>query len=97
VNPLHRVLAEIRERPAATSLDELGRRLGLSRDELDAVVGYGLHSGDLVVETITGCAVGSCTQCPVAPSATAGGSAPGCGRDGRRPAPVLVAIRPAVP
>jgi hypothetical protein len=93
---LDQVLAELRNTPTATSLADLARRSGVSRDELDAAVGYWVHSGELVVEEIVGCAAGSCNSCPVAGPATAGRSGSGCGRSAHRRGPVLVTIRPAV-
>jgi hypothetical protein len=88
---LDRVLAELRAAPAGTSLDELARRAEVPREQVDAAVGYWVHSGELVVEEITGCAAGSCAECPVA---GAGRSGAGCGDSARR-GPVLVTIRPA--
>ncbi|MPZ84484.1 MAG: hypothetical protein GEV28_30475 [Actinophytocola sp.] len=84
---LARVLAEIRASTTATGLDELARRLGVSRDDLDALIGYWVHRGELVVDETIGCTAGSCHGCALA----AGGCAP------RRSGPVLVTIRPARP
>jgi hypothetical protein len=56
------VLSAIRSSPTV-SVDELCRRLGLGRDDLDAVVGYWVNRGELVIEPT--CASGSCAGCPL--------------------------------
>jgi hypothetical protein len=91
---LDRVLAEFRNGTAAMSLDELARRMRLPRDQVDAAVGYWVHSGELVAEQVAGCAAGSCTACPVA---RAGRSGTGCGGNAQRRGPLLHTIRPARP
>lgn len=90
MSQLGRVLTEIRAAPTATSLDELASRLEVSRDDLDAMIGYWVHCGELIVEEISGCAAGSCGGCPLA---SRPGS--GCAGDPHRSGPVLVTIRPA--
>jgi hypothetical protein len=80
MSQLQRVLNEIRAGAGATSIDDLARRLNIPRDDLDAMVGYWVHRGELLVEGTVNCASGSCAGCPVAV---------GCG-PGR---PVLVTIR----
>jgi hypothetical protein len=61
---LARVLAEIRAAPPGTGLDELARRVGLSRDEADLAVDYWVRRGELVVGEL-GCAATSCAGCPL--------------------------------
>jgi hypothetical protein len=57
------VLAEIRGR-TVTSFDELAQQLELSREDLDAIVGYWIHRGELVVEAA--CSLRPCaTRCPL--------------------------------
>lgn len=87
MSPLHRVLAEIRAAPATASLDDLARRLAVSRDELDAMIGYWVHQGELVVEEITGCASSGCASCALAGA--------GCGGAPGRTGAGLVTVRPA--
>jgi hypothetical protein len=80
-------LAAIRAAPAGTSLAELARRLGVDPDDLDAMVGYWIHRGELTVAPAAGCSDGACAGCPVARR--------GCA--GPRSALALVAVRPAPP
>ena len=50
----------------ATTLDDVARRVGLSRDVVDAVVEYLLRTGRLAAERLTaGCPDGGCGACPV--------------------------------
>ncbi|MFB9238024.1 FeoC-like transcriptional regulator [Plantactinospora siamensis] len=75
-SPLRRVLAEIRaaER-GGVSLDDVARRVGVGRDEIDSMVDYWVRKGRLTVEEIgRGCPSGGCGGC----SSGKGGS-PGCG------------------
>jgi hypothetical protein len=85
MSQLHRVLAEIRAGAAATSIDDLARRLSIPRDDLDAMIGYWVHRGELMVEGTVSCGGGSCGGCPVAA---------GCGSGQFPRRPVLVTIRP---
>jgi hypothetical protein len=85
MSQLDRVLAEIRAGARATSIDDLARRLNIPRDDLDAMIGYWVHRGELMVDGTGSCARGSCAGCPVAV---------GCGSGQFARRPVLVTIRP---
>lgn len=84
MSELRRVLTEIRAAPPAGGLDELARRLGVCRDELDAMIGYWVHRGELVVEEMAGCTSAGCAGCPMATAARGGCTGP------RRPGVVLL-------
>jgi hypothetical protein len=81
---LLRVLAEIRASTATTSLQELAQRLGVSRDDLDVMIGYWVHRGELIVEESAACTTGDCRGCALARR--------GC--TPHQSGPVLVTIRP---
>ncbi|MGW2479248.1 FeoC-like transcriptional regulator [Streptomyces sp. NPDC001571] len=88
---LREVLARI-ESAARTGagLDAVARSLGLSRGEVDAMAEYWVRKGRLTREEIGGgCPTSGCGGCPVANN--------GCGANGGRPAPLLVALRPRRP
>ena len=86
---LRAVLAEIRAaRGGGVSLAEVAGRVGVSREEAEAMVEYWVRRGALDTTDIgRGCSSGGCGGCPSA--ARDGG--PGCGTDGPS-GPVLVAI-----
>lgn len=64
MSTLRRVLAEITAARGGTSLDEIARRLGLGRDEVDAMVGYWIRKGRLAAEDIAAaCPGGGCGGC----------------------------------
>ncbi|MCN9243808.1 FeoC-like transcriptional regulator [Streptomyces sp. RY43-2] len=86
---LRAVLAEIRAaRGGGVSLTEVAQRVGVSREEAEAMVEYWVQRGALATTDLgRGCASGGCGGCPSA--ARDGG--PGCGTDGPS-GPVLVAI-----
>jgi hypothetical protein len=66
---LARVLTEVRAAAPGTGLDEVARRLGLSRDEVDLAVDYWARRGELVVDELgcaPSCAAPSCAGCPLA-------------------------------
>jgi hypothetical protein len=86
---LRAVLAEIRAaRGGGVSLAEVARRVGISREEAEAMVDYWVARGALGATDIgRGCSSGGCGGCP---SGTADG-APGCSTAGPS-GPVLVAI-----
>ena len=77
---LRRVLAEV---SAAHRLDDIAERLGLSRDEVDAMVEYWVRRGRLSLEEVGGCPAGGCSGC--GPKKRAGCAGPGT-------APLLVTI-----
>jgi hypothetical protein len=68
---LRAVLAAVRGAPPGAGRDDLARRLGLRRDEFDAMVDYWVHRGELAVDRLGGCPPAGCGGCPVA--------ATGCG------------------
>ncbi|WP_367115008.1 FeoC-like transcriptional regulator [Actinophytocola sp.] len=79
------MLAEIRAARPGTRLDDIARHLDLTRDELDAMIGYWVHRGQLTVAEIGGCPPVGCAGCFLAHAGR-----PGCGRS--RPGRSLVAI-----
>ncbi|MGC9665052.1 FeoC-like transcriptional regulator [Planosporangium sp. 12N6] len=86
VSPLRQVLREIRS-AGSVSLDDVARAVGVSRDEVDAMVDYWVRRGRLSVEEIgRGCPSGGCGGCP-----SGNDGAPGCGTP-RSGGPVLLAI-----
>ena len=95
MSELGAVLDAVRAAPAATSLDLLARRLKMSRDDLDAALGYWVHLGELVVEELPNCASTGCGGCPLS-TGRGCGQALGDALDGpRRRAEPLVIVRPA--
>jgi hypothetical protein len=92
-SPLRQVLAEVRasaHRP--TTLDEMARRVGVTRDEVESMIDYWVRRGRLTVDRIgRGCAGSGCAGCP-----SARNGVPGCGTPATG-GPVLVAIAPARP
>lgn len=77
MSALRQVLTEIRSAPGGTGLNDIARRVGVSRDELDAMVDYWVRRGRLSVEEIGGgCPAAGCGGCS---AGTADGS-PGCGK-----------------
>ncbi|MFE3192405.1 FeoC-like transcriptional regulator [Nocardia sp. NPDC059240] len=63
-SPLRRVLAEITESRGEFSLDQVARRVGVSRDEAQAMVDYWVRKGRLSVEQIgSGCPSTGCGGC----------------------------------
>lgn len=91
-SPLRRILEEINGAHEAVSLDEIARRIGITRDEADAMVAYWVRKGRLSSDDLTAaCPSGGCGTCPSGDNGT-----PGCGT--RRDGPVLLAItrRPQV-
>ena len=54
-SPLRAVLAAVRTASSGTGLDEIARNLGLSRDEVDAMVDYWEQRGELAVDHGGGC------------------------------------------
>lgn len=63
-SPLRRILAEITAAQGDLNLDEIARRIGISRDEADAMIDYWVRKGRLSIERITsGCPGGGCGSC----------------------------------
>ncbi|WP_433352653.1 FeoC-like transcriptional regulator [Microtetraspora malaysiensis] len=94
MSALRRVLEEITAARGGTSLDEIARRLEISRDEVDAMVSYWIRKGRLSADDIAAaCPSGGCGGCALGDDGK-----PGCGT--RRDGPVLLAItvrRPETP
>lgn len=84
---LREVLARVRTAAPGTGLDDIARGLGVTRDEVDAMVEYWVRRGELVVDELGSCSSGGCGGCRF--SAQDGG----CYRPAPRSGPVLVAIR----
>ncbi|QLY31329.1 FeoC-like transcriptional regulator [Nocardia huaxiensis] len=86
MSPLRQVLAEITTARGGVRLDDVARRVGVSRAEVDSMIEYWVRRGKLSTEAITsGCPTGGCGTCP---------STSSCGT---RPAgPVLIAITPRI-
>lgn len=89
MSPLRRVLAEITAaRGGGVSLDDVARRVGVTRDEVDAMVDYWVRRGRLSVEEIgRACPSGGCGGCAMGRN-----GAPGCGAAARGSGPVLLGI-----
>lgn len=70
MSALRRLLREISAADRAVSLDEIARRVGVSRDEADAMVGYWVRKGRLAVTDLaTACPTGGCAGCAFATAA----------------------------
>ncbi|MGI5162462.1 FeoC-like transcriptional regulator [Microbispora sp. H10830] len=86
MSALRRVLEEITAARGGVSLDDIARRLGLGRDEVDAMVEYWVRKGRLSSDDIAAaCPSGGCGTCALGDDGK-----PGCGT--RRDGPVLLAI-----
>lgn len=86
-SPLRQVLTEVREGRAA-SLTQLAERVGVSRDEVAAMVDHWVRKGRLTVDDLGGaCASGGCGSC-----SSGRGEAPGCGASSPADRPTLLAI-----
>ena len=59
-----RVLDAVRTAGPGTGLDDIARRLGLRRDDVDAAIGYWLCRGELSTRRVD-CASTGCPQCPL--------------------------------
>jgi hypothetical protein len=87
VSPLRRLLEEVTAARGGVTMDEIARRVGVGRDEADAMVAYWVRKGRLSVDDLgAACPSGGCGGCAL------GGDdgRPGCGT--RRDGPVLLAI-----
>lgn len=63
-SPLRAVLAAVRSAGPGVGLDEIAKRLDLSRDEVDAMVGYWEERGVLSVTRLGGgCVSARCADC----------------------------------
>jgi hypothetical protein len=82
---IREVLAAVREAPPGTGLAAIAQRLGLSRDEVGAIVDYWARRGELTVEALRGCSGGCPGGCP-ARCPLAGGGPAAC------PGPALTVI-----
>ncbi|NMO92740.1 FeoC-like transcriptional regulator [Actinomycetospora sp. TBRC 11914] len=86
-SPLRQVLTEVREGRAA-SLTQLAERVGVSRDEVSAMVDHWVRKGRLTVDDLGGaCASGGCGSC-----SSGHGDQPGCGASSPADRPTLLAI-----
>ncbi|MBL1073561.1 hypothetical protein JK358_04070 [Nocardia sp. 2] len=84
MSPLRQVLAEITAARGGVRLDDVARRVGVSRAEVDSMVEYWVRRGRLSTEAIgSGCPSDGCGTCPSTGSC---GTAP--------VGPVLIAITP---
>jgi hypothetical protein len=86
---LRQVLARVRAGPPGTGLDDIARGLGVTRDEVDAMVEYWVRRGELVMDELSSCASGGCGGCRFSAQGD------GCYRPAPRSGPTLVAIRSA--
>ncbi|WP_067541797.1 FeoC-like transcriptional regulator [Nocardia crassostreae] len=83
MSALREVLAQITAARGGVSLDEVARRIGVSRTEVDAMVDYWVRKGRLSAEPVTsGCPSDGCGGCP----------SDGACATPAKPGPVLVAI-----
>lgn len=86
MSPLRQILKEITASRGGVSLDEIARRVGVSRGEAESMVGYWVRKGRLSAEDMAAaCPSGGCGGC-----AHGDDGKPGCGS--RRDGPVLLAI-----
>jgi hypothetical protein len=86
VSALRQILKEITTSRGGVSLDEIARRVGVSREEAEAMVGYWVRKGRLSADDVaSACPSGGCGGC-----ARGDNGKPGCGS--RRDGPVLLAI-----
>jgi hypothetical protein len=91
-SPLRQVLAEVRS-GTATSLSEVARRVGVSRDEASAMVDHWVRKGRLSVDDLgAACPSAGCGSC-----SSGHGDRPGCGSASPADRPVLLAISPRPP
>lgn len=74
-----RVLEELRAAGTGTGLDEIARRAGVSRDDVDAAVGYWLHRGELSARRLD-CGPTDCTGCALRAAGCGPASRPGSGK-----------------
>ncbi|MFC9994857.1 FeoC-like transcriptional regulator [Nocardia sp. NPDC127526] len=83
MSALREVLAEITAARGGVGLDDVARRIGVSRNEVDAMVDYWVRKGRLSAEPVTsGCPADGCGGCP----------SDGACSTTVQPGPVLVAI-----
>ncbi len=86
-SPLRQVLAEVRA-GTATSLTELASRVGVSRDEVSAMVDHWVRKGRLSADDLgAACPSGGCGSC-----SSGHGDEPGCGAASPSDRPTLLAI-----
>ncbi|WP_405484928.1 FeoC-like transcriptional regulator [Nocardia sp. NBC_00511] len=87
LSPLRQVLAEITGARGELNLDQIARRVGVSRDEIRSMVDYWQRKGRLSVERLgSGCPAAGCGSCVTRACPT------------RAPeGPVLLAITPRLP
>ncbi|MCW2901407.1 MAG: hypothetical protein JWO67_3672 [Streptosporangiaceae bacterium] len=87
MSALRQLLKEISEARGGVSIDDIARKVGVSRDEADAMVDYWVRKGRLSVDDLAaGCPSGGCGGCAQGVKGKPGcGSSPGNG-------PVLLAI-----
>lgn len=86
MSALRQILKEITASRGGVSLDEIARRVGVSRGEAESMVGYWVRRGRLSAEDMAAaCPSGGCGTC-----AHGDDGKPGCGS--RRDGPVLLAI-----
>ncbi|MGC1210875.1 MAG: FeoC-like transcriptional regulator [Micromonospora sp.] len=88
---LRDVLRRVRTAAPGRGLDDIARDLGISRDEVDAMVDYWVRRGELVVDELSSCASGSCGSCRLS------GRGGDCYRPAPRSGPALVRIGPPPP
>lgn len=86
---LRQVLARVRTAVPGSGLDDIARGLGVTREEVDAMVEYWVRRGELVVDELSSCASGGCGGCRFS------GQGGACFRPAPRSGPALVAIRSA--
>lgn len=83
MSPLRQVLTEIAGARGGVSLDDVARRVGVSRGEVESMVDYWVRKGRLSAEVVgSGCPTDGCGGCA---------STDSCGT-GPRQGPVLLAI-----
>jgi hypothetical protein len=89
VSALRQVLEEVRS-GRARGLDDLARRVGVSRDEASAMVDHWVRKGRLdVADLSAACSSGGCGSCP-----SGDHGSPGCGAGDGRPVLLAISVRP---
>jgi hypothetical protein len=87
LSALRQILKEISEARGGVGIDDIARKVGVTRDEADAMVDYWVRKGRLSVDDLAAaCPSGGCGGCAQGVNGT-----PGCGSSPRG-GPVLLAI-----
>lgn len=90
MSPLRRLLEEITAAHEPVSLDEIARRVGVTRDEAGSMVAYWTRKGRLTADDLTAaCPATGCGGCALGRNGK-----PGCGPRGSGPALLAITRSP---